>query len=71
MSKIVSTGKKRPKKAPISWDDAIRYAEEQIEQARRRITVLEGTVGLFRARQRAGDSFPGTAPIGEQATIRR
>jgi hypothetical protein len=43
------------------WADAIRFAEDQIEQAKRRIQMLEGSVRVFRERQAAGDPYPGSA----------
>jgi len=57
----VKVRKPRPRTGPISWDDAICYAEEQIAQAKRRIAVLEGTVHVFRDRKQQGDAFPGAS----------
>ncbi len=68
VSKKMSMVKNRPKNGPISWDDAILYAEEQIALAQRRIAVLQGTVYVFRDRKQNGERFPGTSDQPSEST---
>ena len=45
--------------ARVDWDTAIEDAETEIRRLRRRISVLEGGIVVFRDRRDHGEQFPG------------
>ena len=56
---------KRAKKAQgsgqskvLGWDGAIAEAEDQIQRAKRRITMLQGAIQVFMTRRDAGEQWP-------------
>ena len=43
----------------VDWNTAIEDAETEIKRLRRRISVLEGGIEVFRDRRDHGEQFPG------------